>query len=77
MNDAFELCGEGRQLKEQYEAALCLWKKCVAPMQNRPEDEVSAQEALRLRNEALVKRNAAANCMYLHRTHCAFCNHQR
>jgi hypothetical protein len=77
MKDTFELCTEGRQLKEQYEAALYLWRKCVVPMQTRPEDEVSAQDALRLRNEALVKRNAAANCMYVHRTRCAFCNHQR
>ena len=71
-------CAEGEQLKQQYDSALQEWRKQSQPQVNPLlEGESSAVRAVQLREEALVKRNAAANRMYLHRATCARCRRRR
>jgi hypothetical protein len=71
-------CAEGEQLKRQYDSTLQEWRKLLPP-QVRPstEGEASVQRAFHLKEEALTKRNAAANRMYLHRATCAICRRRR
>ena len=71
-------CAEGEQLKKQYDSTLQEWRKQSQP-QVRPsfEGEASVRRAFELREEALTKRNAAANRMYLHRATCAICRRRR
>jgi hypothetical protein len=71
-------CAEGEQLKRQYDSTLQEWRKLLPP-QVRPftEGEASVQRAFQLKEEALTKRNAAANRMYLHRATCAVCRRRR
>jgi hypothetical protein len=71
-------CAEGEQLKRQYDSTLKEWRKLL-PLQVRPftEGEASLQRAFHLKEEALTKRNAAANRMYLHRATCAICRRRR
>jgi hypothetical protein len=67
-------CAEGEQLKQQCDATLQEWRKQSQP-QVRPFQEGEA--SVRLREEALISRNAAANRMYLHRATCAICRRRR
>ena len=71
-------CAEGEKLKQQYDSTLQEWRKRSQP-QPSPllEAEASARRAVQLREEALIKRNAAANRMYLHRATCAICRRRR
>jgi hypothetical protein len=67
-------CAEGQQLKQQYDSTLEEWRKrSQPPVRSFKEDPASA----RLREEALMSRNAAANRMYLHRANCAPCRRRR
>jgi hypothetical protein len=67
-------CAEGEQLKQQYDFTLEEWRKqSLPPVRPFKEGEASA----RLREEALISRNAAANRMYLHRANCATCRRRR
>lgn len=77
VNDLVQ-CAEGEQLKQQYDSTLQEWRKQSQP-QVRPsgEGEASVRRAFELRDEALTKRNAAANRMYLHRATCAICRRRR
>jgi hypothetical protein len=70
-------CAEGEELKQQHDSTLQEWRERSQP-QVRPflEGEAS-QRAFQLREEALTKRNAAANRMYLHRASCAICRRRR
>jgi hypothetical protein len=71
-------CAVGDDLKQQYESALELWKKLsIPPVDPFEEGEISALAASQLREEALKKRNAAANRMYLHRADCSLCRRRR
>jgi hypothetical protein len=71
-------CAEGEQLKQQYDSALQEWRKqSQPPVRPFNEGEVSARRAFQLKEEALTKRNAAANRMYLHRATCAICRRRR
>jgi len=70
-------CEEGRRLKQQYESALHGWQLSAFLPQSQPGGEATGEEAIRLREAALAERNAAADRMYLHRSHCAFCRRQR
>jgi hypothetical protein len=71
-------CAEGEQLKQQYDSTLQEWRKqSQPPVRSFEEGDASARRALQLREEALVKRNAAANRMYLHRATCALCRRRR
>jgi hypothetical protein len=71
-------CAEGEQLKQLYDSTLQEWRKQSQP-QVHPflEGDASAARASQLREEALAKRNAAANRMYLHRASCAICRRRR
>lgn len=70
-------CAEGDQLKQQYDSALEEWRKqSQPPVRPFEEGEASAQRTFQVR-EALTKRNAAANRMYLHRATCAICRRRR
>jgi hypothetical protein len=69
-------CAEGEQLKPQYDSTLQKWRK-QPPVRPFEEGDASARRALQLREGALVKRNAAANRMYLHRATCALCRRRR
>ncbi len=67
-------CAEGEQLKQQYDSTLEEWRKQLQPpVRPFKQDPASA----RLREEALISRNAAANRMYLHRAACAVCRRRR
>jgi hypothetical protein len=67
-------CAEGEQLKQQYDSTLEEWRRQSLP----PVRPFREGEALvRLREEALTSRNAAANRMYLHRANCAICRRRR
>ena len=67
-------CAEGEQLKQQYDSSLEEWRKqSLPPVRPFKEEPASA----RLREEALISRNAAANRMYLHRANCALCRRRR
>src|SRR5258708_39376245 len=71
-------CAEGEQLKQQYDSALEEWRKqSQPPVLPFKEAQASARRAFQLREEALTKRNAAANRMYLHRATCAICSRRR
>lgn len=71
-------CPQGEQLKQLYDSALQEWRKQSQPQVHPFVDgDGSAQRALQLREEALTKRNAAANRMYLHRASCAICRRRR
>jgi hypothetical protein len=71
-------CAEGDQLKQLYDSALHEWRKqSQPPVRPFKEGEASARRAFQLREEALTKRNAAANRMYLHRATCAICRRRR
>ena len=67
-------CAEGEQLKQLYDSTLDEWRKQSLPPV-RPFKEGPA--SVRLREEALTSRNAAANRMYLHRANCAICRRRR
>src|SRR5271154_4336740 len=71
-------CPEGEHLKQQHDSTLQEWREQSQP-QVHPflEGGASAQRAFQLREEALAKRNAAANRMYLHRASCAICRRRR
>jgi len=71
-------CAEGDQLKQQYDSTLQEWTRSMQP-RGRPflREEASARLALQLREEALTRRNEAANRMYLHRANCAACRRRR
>jgi hypothetical protein len=71
-------CAEGEQLKQQYDSTLEEWKKQSQP-QVRPflVGEARARQAFEVREDALTKRNASANRMYLHRASCAICGRRR
>lgn len=70
-------CAEGEQLKQQYDSTLQEWRRQSQPqVQPFLEGEASARAFL-LKEEALTKRNAAANRMYLHRASCAICRRRR
>jgi hypothetical protein len=70
-------CEVGRQLKQQYESALHGWERSVCLPRSLPGAVAVEEEAILLREAALAERNAAADRMYLHRSHCAICRRQR
>jgi hypothetical protein len=71
-------CAEGEVLKQQYDSSLAEWRKQSQPLVHAfREGEASTPRALQLREEALTKRNAAANRMYLHRATCSICRRRR
>lgn len=71
-------CAEGELLKQQYDSTLGEWRKqSQPPARLVKEGEALARQALQLREQALIKRNAAANRMYLHRATCAICRRRR
>jgi hypothetical protein len=71
-------CADGEDLKQQYDSALQQWKKlCIPPVDPLEEGEIAALVASQLKEEALTKRNAAANRMYVHRATCSICRRRR
>jgi hypothetical protein len=71
-------CVEGEQLKLQCDSTIEEWRKQTQP-QVSPFVEGGAfeRQALQQREEALARRNAASNRMYLHRASCAICRRTR
>ena len=71
-------CAEGEKLKQLYDSTLQEWRKQSHP-QVHPflDGDPLAARGFKLREEALAKRNAAANRMYLHRGSCAVCRRRR
>jgi hypothetical protein len=73
-------CAEGEQLKLQCDSTIEEWRKQAQPQpQGRPLVEGGAfeRQVLQQREEALARRNAASNRMYLHRASCAICRRSR
>ena len=71
-------CTEGDILKQQYDSSLAEWRKqSQPPVHAFKQADAPAPRALQLREEALSKRNAAANRMYLHRAICSICRRRR
>jgi len=68
-------CAEGLRLKQHYESAVQIWREYTLPPQKQVVVAISTLQASR--QEALAKRNTAADRMYLHRIHCTFCHRQR
>ena len=71
-------CAEGEQLKQQYDSTLQDWEQLSRPLA-RPGfgGGASGPPDFQQRVEALVKRNEAANRLYLHRARCAPCRRAR
>jgi hypothetical protein len=71
-------CAEGEELKQRYDSTLQNWAQLSQPS-TLPEFERGASGPVdfQLRKEALIKRNEAANRLYLHRARCAPCRRVR
>jgi hypothetical protein len=73
-------CAEGEQLKLQCDSTIEEWRKQTQPqVQGRPLVEGGAieRQPFQQGEEALARRNAASNRMYLHRASCAICRRSR
>jgi hypothetical protein len=70
-------CEEGRRLKKEYEAALHGWERFSLLHRGQSTEKFSGDQAAYPWQESLTERNAAADRMYLHRTHCPHCRRQR
>jgi hypothetical protein len=71
-------CADGEDLKQQYDSALQQWKRlCIPPGDLLEKGEIAALMASQLKEEALTKRNVAANRMYVHRATCSICRRRR
>jgi hypothetical protein len=73
-------CAEGEQLKLQHDSTVEEWRKLTQPqLQGKPLVVGGALErqAFLQKEEALTRRNAASNRMYLHRASCSICRRSR
>ena len=64
------VCPEYRQLEQQFEDATLVWAKLQVP---ETLDLPRRERADRLKQEALVARNKAADLLFLHRRCCLQC----
>ena len=69
-------CVEYQRLQRAYDDAIIVWEQDRLP-HVRPIDrqKLSKEEAAELREQALSKRNIAANELYKHLTTCPTCKH--
>jgi hypothetical protein len=71
-------CVEYRRLQDAYDDAIVVWEQDRHP-HVRPIDrqKLSKEEAAELRDQALRKRNIAANDLYTHLKTCPTCKHSK
>jgi hypothetical protein len=70
-------CVEYQRLQHAYDDAIIVWEQDRHP-NVRPIDrqqKLSKEEAADLREQALLKRNVAANDLYIHLKTCPTCKH--
>jgi hypothetical protein len=71
-------CVEGEQLKLQCDSTIEEWRKQAQPQVGLlVAGGALERQALQQREEALTRRNAASNRMYLHRASCSICRRSR
>jgi hypothetical protein len=71
-------CVEYLRLQQVYDDAIVVWEQDrhsnVRPIDRQ---KLSQEEAARLRYQALLKRNIAANDLYIHLKTCPTCKHSK
>jgi hypothetical protein len=69
-------CVEYQRLQHAYEDAIVVWEQDRHP-NVRPinREKLTSEEFEKLRDQALLKRNTAANDLYIHLKTCPTCNH--
>jgi hypothetical protein len=71
-------CVEYQRLQHAYDDAIIVWEQDrysnVRPIDRQ---KLSTEEAARLRDQALRKRNIAANDLYTHLKTCPTCKHSK
>lgn len=69
-------CAEYQRLQRSYEDAIIVWEQerhSNVRLINR--GKVTTEEAEKLRNQALISRNIAANELYIHLKTCPTCRY--
>ena len=66
-------CEEYLELERDYASAVRRWAEYAQPQTIVPPGKDQLQRATALRQEALVKWNAAADTLHLHRQLCLVC----
>jgi hypothetical protein len=71
-------CVEYQRLQHAYDDAIIVWEQDRLPS-IRPinTQKLSKEEAAELRDQALLKRNIAANDLYTHLKTCPTCKHSK
>jgi hypothetical protein len=69
-------CQEYLELERDYASAVRRWAEFAEPQNIVPPGKDQLQRAAALRQEALVKRNSAADTLHLHRQLCLVCKRQ-
>jgi hypothetical protein len=71
-------CVEYQRLQHAYDNAIIVWEQDRHP-NVRPINRqiLTNEEAAKLRDQALLKRNVAANDLYTHLKTCPTCNHSK
>jgi len=78
MMSAHNECVEYRRLQRAYDDAIILWEQeRHSNVQAINRGNVTAEEAEKLRNQALIKRNIAANELYIHLKTCPNCRYPK
>jgi hypothetical protein len=69
-------CVEYQRLQRAYDDAIVVWEQDRHPnVQPIDRQKLTNEDAAKLRAEALVKRNIAANELYTHLRTCPACSH--
>jgi hypothetical protein len=66
-------CTEYLELEELYASAARRWAMYAQPQGFVEPGDDQLERARKIRLEALVERNSAAECMHLHRLNCRRC----
>jgi hypothetical protein len=75
---ALNECAEYQRLQLAYAAAIILWEEDRHPgVQPINRGRRTTEEAEELRNQALLKRNIAANELFIHLKTCPICKNLR
>ena len=71
-------CAEYQRLQRAYDDAIIVWEQDRHP-NVRPinREKLTNEQAAKLRDQALSKRNIAANDLYIHLKTCPNCNHSK
>jgi hypothetical protein len=78
MMSAHNECVEYRRLQRAYDDAIILWEQeRHSNVQAINRGNVTTEEAEKLRNQALIKRNIAANELYIHLKTCPNCRYPK